>query len=100
MKSNGRWSVAAPARPWAAYDDNPSLFRPDCHRLVLRASEVGLSEAQLKRLDAMLCDERRTADGDDEAVRKEADAAQTLGNWGVTPCRRRAARRGWRAILN
>lgn len=54
----------APARPWAALDDDPSLFRPDCQRLVLCVSEVGLTEAQLERLDAMLCDERLGGDGE------------------------------------
>ena len=42
----------APARPWAALDDDPSLFRPDCQTLVLCASEVGLTEAELEQLDA------------------------------------------------
>ena len=41
----------APARPWVALDDDPSLFRPDCQSLVLCASDVGLTEAQLQQLD-------------------------------------------------
>jgi len=56
-----------PARPWAALDDDTSLFRRDCQRLVLCASDVGLTEAQLDLLDAMLCDER--LDGNGEVLR-------------------------------
>ena len=53
-----------PARPWVALDDDPPLFRPDCQRLVLCASEVGLTEAHLEQLDAMIYDERPDDDGE------------------------------------
>ena len=41
-----------PSRTWVALDDDPSLFRLDCQMLVLCASEVGLTEAQIEQLDA------------------------------------------------
>ena len=54
---------SAPTRRWAALDDDPSLFRPDCTHLVLCDPNVGLTDAQLEQLDAMLCDERLDGDG-------------------------------------
>jgi len=55
---------SASTRRWAALDDDLSLFRPDCTHLVLCDPNVGLTEANLEQLDAMLCDERLDGDGE------------------------------------
>ena len=54
---------SAPTRRWAALDDDPSLFRLDCTHLVLCDPNVGLTEAHIEQLDAMVCDERLDGDG-------------------------------------
>lgn len=62
-----------PARSWAALDDDALLFRPDCQRLVLCASEIGLTEVQLEQLDLMLCEERPDGDGTVPRASKPSD---------------------------
>ena len=41
----------APERPWAALDDDPSLFRPECRNLVTCDPDVGLTTEHLHQLD-------------------------------------------------
>lgn len=61
-----RWLAdnGATEEPWAALDDDPNLFEPDCTHLVLCDPTVGLTEAHLEQLDAMLCDEWLNGDGE------------------------------------
>ena len=66
-----------PSRTWVALDDDPSLFRPDCQKLVLCASEVGLTEAELERLDAKF-GFGRIASHDAESMLTTQQAASTL----------------------
>lgn len=49
--------------PWAALDDDPTLFEPGCARLVLCNPGVGLTECQLEQLDRTLGLERPPGDG-------------------------------------
>lgn len=43
---------------WAALDDDSNLFEPACKHLVLCDPKIGLTNAHLGQLDAMLRDER------------------------------------------
>jgi hypothetical protein len=47
-------------RPWAALDDQAFLFNPNCSSLILCCGTIGLSQAELDRLDSNFLLQGRT----------------------------------------